>query len=205
MEFILIYDGILKSGKSSEPEDKQKIRRQLSVQLERFLESNKSFRDSLFEKHEPISFGSAEIIDGDLQWIDGEKHSLIEDEITATHIRGFNFIPLISSKLSMYAELDIVLLTTDPQSDLITSNGDIDNKLKTLFDALGVPAHANQISVEGVGETIYCLLEDDKLIRKVTVEKAQLLNEPKGRNEVLALIKVKTKVGIVGLRNIQFV
>ena len=54
-------------------------------------------------------------------------------------INGQQFLPLVNSKLHAVAELDITLLRPEPHGRLVTQGGDIDNRIKTLLDALKVP------------------------------------------------------------------
>jgi hypothetical protein len=60
------------------------------------------------------------------------------------------------------------------------THGDIDNRLKTLFDALQIP-DANQdyqSNPPAADERpLFCLLENDRLISKVTVETDTLLED----------------------------
>ena len=59
--------------------------------------------------------------------------------------------------------------------------GDIDNRIKVLFDALRVPLNDNEIPstvTPDFGEDpFYCLLEDDKLITSFRLESDQLFGE----------------------------
>lgn len=92
---------------------------------------------------------------------------------------GFRFVPLVSPKLWAVAELDCVLLRPGPPGELIRSGGDIDNRLKTLLDALKVPEE-NALPAEAMPESdeipFFCLLEDDKLITALRVETDRLLD-----------------------------
>jgi Holliday junction resolvase RusA-like endonuclease len=54
----------------------------------------------------------------------------------------FVFVPLVTAEMSAVAELSVVLLRPEPAGQLLTQGGDIDNRLKTLFDALTMPRHA---------------------------------------------------------------
>lgn len=60
-------------------------------------------------------------------------------------------------------------------------SGDIDNRVKTLIDALRKPTNANELRGNENpkdGETpFFCLLEDDKLISHFAVETDTLLDE----------------------------
>src|ERR1700692_3343706 len=54
-------------------------------------------------------------------------------------VGDFPFVPLVTSVYLAAAELEIVLLRPEPPGRLITQGGDIDNRLKTLFDSLTIP------------------------------------------------------------------
>lgn len=75
--------------------------------------------------------------------------------------------------------LDILFLRRDQQS-LIKEGGDIDNRLKTLFDALRVPQTTDGLGGEPeAGEKpMFVLLEDDALISEVRVNTDSLLMLP---------------------------
>ncbi len=90
---------------------------------------------------------------------------------------GFNFVPLVTQDLHLFCGLEILFLRPDPPGEVLKS-GDIDNRLKTLFDALRMPEQNENYSQRTAlsDETpFYCLLEDDKLITKISVETDQLL------------------------------
>jgi hypothetical protein len=53
-----------------------------------------------------------------------------------THVGAFRCAPLVCEPLKLFAELDVVLLRPTTPGALIRQGGDIDNQLKTLFDAL---------------------------------------------------------------------
>ena len=92
---------------------------------------------------------------------------------------GYRFVPLISQELSLTASLDILFLRRDHPGNLITSGGDIDNRIKTLFDALRMPHNNSEIPkklpVEPDEDPFYVLLEDDSQITKVSVSTDRLL------------------------------
>lgn len=108
---------------------------------------------------------------------------------------AFRFVPLVSTRLHAVAHLDLVLLRPGPPGHLLRGGGDIDNRLKTLLDALKVP-EANALPagvVPGPGENpFFCLLEDDKLVTSIRVETDRLL-DPQNEREVLLLMRVTTK------------
>ncbi len=110
---------------------------------------------------------------------------------------GFNFAPLVCERLHLICELNILLLRPEAPGSVITQGGDIDNRLKTLFDSLRMPRHKNELpkslSPSDVDDPLYCLLEDDNLITKVNVTTDRLLQKKPGQNEVMLIIHVTTK------------
>jgi len=108
----------------------------------------------------------------------------------------FEFLPLVSKRLELMATLDILMLRPEPPGQILSQGGDIDNRLKTLLDALQMP-RAEQISPTDqpkVDEVpFYCLLEDDHLITSLRVTTDRLLDCPVGGTEVLLIIHVETE------------
>src|SRR6266404_999995 len=74
--------------------------------------------------------------------------------------------------------------------------GDLDNRVKTLFDALRLPEDGEMHCWKaGDPEPFYCLLENDSLISDFSVETGRLLTKPQSNaNEVSLVIKVTVKV-----------
>lgn len=98
----------------------------------------------------------------------------------------------------MSCALDILFLRRDGPGSLVKSGGDIDNRLKVLFDGLRMPQTCDEVCGDTAApdeDPFYCLLEDDKLISKVQVETNWLLT-PAGQGEhihdVNLVVRVKT-------------
>jgi len=178
VEFTLHYQGPLKANGS--PEDKQGIRRHFHTQLRTFW------------TQEPLHLaGLPGLLSRTPEKEKGDMSVLVERG-------GFWWAPLVSSRLIMiFAELQITWLREGPPGALFAS-GDIDNRLKTLFDALQLPPHDNAIppgDVPGPDEDpFFVLLEDEKLVSKVEVSTDQLLTPGLDRNEVVLLVHVRCKV-----------
>lgn len=102
--------------------------------------------------------------------------------LSLTEIGGYDFAALVHPALKLYAELDILVLRPEPPGSVLSHSGDIDNQLKTLFDALRRPAEASEIPrgwTPGEGQDpLHCLLDDDKWITRVSVETDRLLIPP---------------------------
>jgi hypothetical protein len=112
-------------------------------------------------------------------------------------VAGFNFAQLVHSGISLYAELDILMLRPGDIGGLLVQGGDIDNRLKTLFDALRAPHQPNELpagAVPAAGEDpFHCLLEDDQLVTRVSVTTDRWLDPAVGPNDVSLVIFVKIK------------
>ena len=72
-------------------------------------------------------------------WLDSAPDpSLPEAGVALREVAGHSFAVLVQARLKLVAELDILLLR--PQAPgAIVQRADIDNRLKTLFDALRCP------------------------------------------------------------------
>ena len=119
--------------------------------------------------------------------------------------RGVYFFPLVSENLNLRAAIDITWFRPEEPGRVLQS-GDIDNRLKTLFDGLQVPPHENQFPdtpiVGTATEPFHCLLEDDALISSLNVDTRQMLRVSSD-DSVLLLIKVTTKITEIEFGNIQ--
>lgn len=58
---------------------------------------------------------------------------------------GYKFVPLVTRDLELLCSVDVLFLRLGEPGGLVTRVGDIDNRLKTLFDALAVPRNAAQL------------------------------------------------------------
>lgn len=167
MEFTLTYKGSLKA--TGTPKHKQEIRRLLHVQLKELWS-----HPPLYDKRRG----------GDVPII--------------RMVEQFKFAPLIDNKLYLIAEIKLILLRPRFPGGIITQGGDIDNHLKTLFDAFRRPKDRTELPKGDTPNTdekpFFCLLEDDNLITKISVETDTLL-EPCNKNTsyVELLIQVRIK------------
>lgn len=185
MEFRLIYEGPL-HGQGAKSPHKWEIRRALHPQLQR-----------LWREH-PLKEASASLLAHPA--LPGKPSVILEKD-------GLLFAPVVTQRLNLYAEVSVLLFRQQARGKLITDGGDIDNRLKTLLDGLRVP-HG---SMEGRNDLpdvpdptpFYCLLEDDSLVTKVTVESEQLLR-PSKPDEVVAIISVHVKKTMLSADNMQF-
>jgi hypothetical protein len=168
MEFRLKYEGPLKS--KGDKQEKHRLREYFHPQLKEL------FTQPPFQKI-------------------ADYFQSLHSELMTSKVGEFTFFHYVSSQLNLFAELDITLMRPDKLGAIISS-GDIDNRLKTLLDALRAPQNENEIP-KGAKPTenqnpFYCVLEDDSLITsvKVTCDRLLKFENPK---DVFLLIHVNTK------------
>jgi hypothetical protein len=108
---------------------------------------------------------------------------------------GYSFVPLVTRDLSLRCAMDILFLRPE-DPNLFSERGDLDARLKTIFDALRMPANLNEAGGVGPAENehpFFLLLEDDKLVTEVRVVTDKLLFPPKTANDAFLVIHVKLK------------
>jgi hypothetical protein len=173
VQFTLYYRGELKPNAA--PHEKHRIRKHFHLQM-RALWNAAPLSDFQAFISDPPRLGSLNAL--------VKKH-------------GFTFAPLVSNVLNLVAELDVLMLWPQPAGAIISAGGDIDNRLKTLFDALKVPSEPTALppgATPDPDETpFFCLLEDDRLITRVNVETDRLLELVTSPADVALFIRVVTR------------
>lgn len=174
MRFVLHYRGPLRSN--GLPLHKHDLRQAFHVQLKRLW------------SQPPLS----------------EEQDLLKPRAGDGHysnlrpLSGFTFAPLVTAEMNGIAELQVTILRPEPPGNLITQGGDIDNRMKTLFDALTMPRHPNALPSGAAPlsdqDPFFCLLEDDNLVTALSVRTEQLLEPVADTTHVEVLVAVKTAV-----------
>ena len=155
MQFRLTYEGPLpatqNSGqdgdKPSRAKLKHSIRKVFHRQLGRLWEQ-RQFLSRLYEPHH------------------GKHGSYVDDLVRAHAAYDFDWAPLATEADEIDCRLDVLLLRPGMPGGVINA-GDIDNRLKTLFDALRKPKNRNEVGdakPEDGESPFYVLLEDDSKI-----------------------------------------
>jgi hypothetical protein len=170
MYFYLTYDGPLPSNGNAQR--KQDIRRAFHPQLK-----------DLWASHAALQAG---------RWLDTHDVSCVLRTVGA-----FTFAPLICDKTFLLAKLDILLLRAGSPGSLIMHGGDIDNRLKTLFDGLRCATHLHEIPTSDSpqpGDTpFFTLLDGDERIVEANVRAERFLDPPTDPYQVRLIIKVETR------------
>jgi hypothetical protein len=129
------------------------------------------------------------------------KNKLFDKQRGIREVGGARFFPIVTPELNLLAELDVQILHPEL---LETPHADIDNRMKTLLDALKRPQSTHEIALgTPKNEVIYTLLDDDHLVTKMTINTSHLLyrEDPHGRGhrsgrddfELLAIITVNLR------------
>jgi hypothetical protein len=120
----------------------------------------------------------------------------------------FTFVPLVTEEMHVIAELNIVLLRPEAPGGLLTAGGDMDNRLKTLLDAMTMPRHMNALPTDPAAiqnaSQIFCLLEDDNLVTSMAIRTEQLLEPDTTKGIVDVTIGVRTRVTQQTMDNFGF-
>jgi hypothetical protein len=176
MNFTLTYNGKLKANGSIK--HKQEIRR--------------IFHRQLFEYWKQTPFNQLKC----------------PPETVTKKVGKFRFFPLVHSGRNEIAELQITMLRPEQGPGYIVSRGgDIDNRLKTLFDSFRMPSNKSEIPLSdqpGKNEApFFCLLEDDKLITKLSISTDRLLESCESDSYVKLIVHVQIKqTPLIGARMI---
>jgi len=192
MEFRLTYEGKLLSNGNLQ--HKHEIRKKFHPQMRRLWE----ITPSLNQMRNPVL---------DLVEVNrAPDRSRIEYLSEQFSRNNYQFVPLVTRDLNIsFCGIEILFLRPDPPGSLLNKS-DIDNRLKTVFDALRMTegkAELGGFDFPGEDERpFYCLLEDDALVTKVSVETDMLL-EPIGadfdKNDARLIITVTIQPSITRL------
>ena len=208
MEFRLIYSGRVLSASrtNTRAELKHLIRREFHPQLRRLWQTNDSLRRITkftgvehYDKQNPRDYTQENLgRPPDADEADEFYRSLGTEVITKRWERcGYRFWPLVTEEYGLKCSLDILFLRPE-EPGMIIRSGDIDGRIKTIFDALRMPKNLDEAGCVGPQtdeDPFYCLLEDDKLISEIKVTTDSLLLLPSERelkpNDALLIIHVK--------------
>ncbi len=172
MEFRLVYNGqLLGAGRNdTRSQHKHDIRKVFHSQLKTLWGKSPNLRE----------------------WVSWEAQNRKMHERLAAYFifNDVGYIPLSWDGLGVACRLDILMLRPEIPGQTLIKGGDIDNRLKTLFDALRIP-QAGEVAEPGANgiNPFYCLLQDDKLINHISVTTDILLNDV-DRNHVQLVITV---------------
>jgi hypothetical protein len=167
MEFRLTYSGALKAHR----DDKRLARTQHVHDIRQQFHSQLK---ELWATHPVLCGESITVLTGGPTNLPSMREVFKQD--------GFNWLPMVTEKNGLICKLDILMLRSGPPGKALY---DVDNRLKTLFDALRMAKESQELGAsKNQGQQIfprldedpfYVLLEDDKLITHVAVTTDMLL------------------------------
>ena len=108
---------------------------------------------------------------------------------------GVKWHPLVTPENKLVCELNILMLRPNDHKSVV-QGGDIDGRIKTIFDSLSVPTNGDVLSKFPAAPSVfYTLLSDDSLIAKVSVDTDELLlRDPScDKHHVQLIIEVNTR------------
>jgi hypothetical protein len=186
MRFTLTYDGQLRSSGNSKTKQPliREIRKQISEQLAELWQVHPALKSVNIHRWMPRTQGYAWSEAHHLNFKDAPSTPLNSNatdafDICSSFKRGnSNFLPLVRESIGLVCALDIVFLRKGPKGR-VYQGGDLDNRIKTLLDALRLPteqeAAQDPNTANPQANPIHCLLEDDDRVTGLSVRTGQLL------------------------------
>jgi hypothetical protein len=203
MRFTLTYDGPLRSKTRAKPADKSAMRAALHPQLERLWQTSPVLQTVLANRTYPMGSTSFRLEKHHSEGLTAQPRTTAigglatnnMDLCQPVQVGKALFIPLVRESLSLKCALSVLVLRPVPPGGVLDS-GDIDNRLKTLFDALSMPDEQQEKSCPTVTEgPTYTLLQNDRDVVSLEIETKQLLTHPDSETEFVRLIiDVETRI-----------
>lgn len=183
LEFRLTYEGpLLAHNEARDKADhKHQIRQKFHPQLKRLWETNRFLKQ---------------------EWTSDKGKMPLNEHLAGMFSRsGYRFVPVVWEAASLLCGLDVLILRTgDPGG--VVHGGDLDNRLKTLLDALRMPKSTDELgqyTTPGQDEDpFYVLLEDDRLISNFRVEADSILEVKPEQASTFARVVVTVHIKPVG-------
>lgn len=188
LEFHLIYDGGLlkpsqKGGGRSRAWEKHAMRGFFSAQFKRLWETHPALKMYANKTVAIDDYGTPVFPEIPFLQYLADWHK----------VEAVGIIPIATEANGLVCSLDVQLLMPEFHGII---HGDVDNRLKTLVDALTKPKRGQlvkKLDDPPDPNPLYCLLEDDKLITGLTIKVDRLLYPMEGnQDDTIAIIRVTT-------------
>jgi hypothetical protein len=186
MEFYIQYEGRLPSQNSKDKENRRvethRIRRHFHSQLLRLWNDRFGALAGLPPRRTP--------------GLNEHRRRYLEAKSLAVKDTEFIVLPIVTKSENLVCGLDISLYRNDRPGSFVGPSGDLDNRLKVLFDAMTIPnaSQLDGLAPEQGERPLFCLLEDDALIVDLRIQAVQLwttVNSPEEKHEFKVAVKVK--------------
>jgi hypothetical protein len=221
VEFHLLYSGPLHSGSAeSVRKEKHAIRKAFHPQLHRLWQTHPNLirlADGMggqaFSELPEYKSNPNFVVEFDKRPVAEKKKFVTElgfKHLGAKWRRGeFNFVPLVTEELCLRCSVGILFLRAE-EKNYIIQGGDIDGRLKSLFDGLRMaesgefPPNTTPSDDEN---PFFVLLQDDRLISEVRVNTGQLLRLPESRalNQHDVYLQIAVRLNSAKLTNYSWV
>lgn len=216
MRFRLTYTGPLKPTQDrADPRDpakttrraehKHDIRHEFHLQLRQLWTNSKFLSEHTVDPAaiRPHAYPSSVVVAGGILTsplvIQAAPSRVPLNEYLASQYAeyGYNFVPLARESEHLSCALRITLLRRDPPGG-IYNLGDIDNRIKTVLDALRRPRNPQEVPRRPLLDEhpMYVLLEDDRLVTHLEVETDTLHLPPTVKADDASLAHVIINVDV---------
>jgi hypothetical protein len=142
-------------------------------------------------------------------FLNAEIEALGDEDFPRVKCGNFNFIALVRQKLHLVCDLDILFLRRENPGALF-GGGDLDNRIKVLFDALRIPDENEIRGMEPDSDehnAFLCLTENDALITGFRVTTDRLLEPATSEareNDIRLIINVEVKATTLTEENMAY-
>jgi len=207
MKFTLTYDGELPAGGNSSRKAKEKweIRNSFHPQIEELRLTHPSLNEALSNTKIPRKGGFVFMQTHHTNPESGFNFgSDVWDLCEPIDVLGRKYLPIVRHNLALVCHLKIIFLRKEAPGR-VYQGGDLDNRIKVLFDALRMPTKDEPCINSGFSDPMYCLLEDDALLTGFDVRSDRLLTRPgSSQKEVRLIIEVDVRVSRSAVYNHAF-
>ena len=224
MKFRLTYNGELRPTQREPIDDqrnplaahKHQVRREFHKQLKHLWATDRFLsRYQISPENPNIGTNRKPAADSMYaMWAPSEDElKPLVDVVAARHAKlDYRFVPLVTEYFDLLCSLHILFLRHDVPGSAIQA-GDIDNRIKTLIDALRIPNNQAELvgddaSPKDDEDPFFCLLQDDNQVSGFSVETDTLLEPPDGRSDdrnVKIVVTVELRPYFATQFNLSFV
>ena len=224
MRFRLTYTGPLKPTQDREAprdpnktshraEHKQDIRHEFHLQLKQLWQNDKFLREFTVNAGAPPPQQVVPSAAAVARWGSAPVAEVHLSEYLASQYAeyGYNYVPLVREHIHLTCALRILLLRRDPPGGIYNNLGDIDNRIKTILDALRRPRNPSEVPWRPLPDEnpFFVLLEDDRLVTHLEVETDTLHFPPTVKADDASLAQVIISVDVrphyVTMQNLSYV
>ena len=172
VEFRLTYSGPLYPSTNNHPagaDHKHELRKHFHIQIRRLWQDYPHLQQMQYPPPEHVMVAYEPQISKRIDYLANQFQR-----------NGYRFVPLVTKDLVLSCGLEILYLRRDLPGNIV-KKGDIDSRIKTLFDALKMPTNLQEFgkytNPDSDEDPFFCLVEDDSLIGSLSVE-TDIMLEP---------------------------